>query len=150
MGIGLREFRGHIIADGSPEPPADWAQNWAIGVIDETDKKVPLWFNVTTNSEELNVHTFELVAKERRSLVKPTTCRTWTVMGDEVSYSPESVLWYQWYLLKTGDQGNIFKDRASVENFARVKDTVEKGGHFRLVAEKKLPDGSTMTLWRQL
>jgi hypothetical protein len=58
-------------------------------------------------------------------------------------------MYYHWYLLKTGPQGNLLRDDTSERNYARLIDFVMHSGKFKAVDSHKLPDGSTMWLYRQ-
>jgi hypothetical protein len=83
------------------------------------------------------------------SAVRPTSSRTWTVLGDTVTYSPESALYYQWYLLKSGYAGLRLLNPESEKANADILKFVKESGKFELIAEKKVPDGSEILLYRQ-
>jgi hypothetical protein len=70
-------------------------------------------------------------------------------MGDRVSFDPQTAMYFQWYLLKSGGQGNLLRDEESERNYARLIHFVEQSGRFDLIATHPLPDGSTMFLYRQ-
>jgi hypothetical protein len=146
--VSLREFRGVTIT-GSCPLVADWGQGWAIDAIDSTDRNKPFWLNILPSSGIYNPHTFQLIARERGSSIKPTTSRGWTITGDQVKFSPDSALWYQWYLLKTGAQGNQLADADSEKAYRQLTDFVTNSGRFHLVAQRPVPDGSTIALYRQ-
>ena len=61
----------------------------------------------------------------------------------------ERALWYQWYLLKTGAQGNQLADADSEKAYRQLTDFVTNSGRFHLVAQRPVPDGSTIALYRQ-
>lgn len=149
LGVCLRDYRGVRIERNNPRPPQDWGQDWVLGIIDQTDPGKPVWLNILPNTGDLNVHTYELLAKYRGSSVRPTTSRQWTLAGDIVQFSPESALYYQWYLLADGEQGNVFENNQSQRNYYALIEYVKTGGNFKFIAQKQLPDGSVMQLFRQ-
>ncbi len=145
----LREFRGARIPKSLPVDATGWGQAWVIDTIAQTDPQSPVWLNILPSHGMFNPHSFELLALEKGSPIKPTTSRYWTIMGDSVDFSPEKALYHHWYLLKSGHQGNPFKDEESQNNYDKLVSFVESGGRFRAVAEKAIPDGSILTLYRQ-
>jgi hypothetical protein len=149
MGPGLREFRGATIVRSTPSNTVAWQQEWVVETIAARDGALPVWLNVLPSHGYYNPHSFELLAKEKNLLLKPTSSRRWTIVGDEVDFSPESALYYHWYLVKTGDQGNKFKDAQSEINYGKLIDFVENSGKFVKIAQRPLPDKSELTLYRQ-
>ncbi len=137
-----------------PHPYQDWGQKWALEVIGKRDPNCPVWLNVMANHVEYNPHTFTLQGKAMGSVVKPTSSRTWTVLGDTVNFSQESALYYQWYLLKTGDVSSHKGDRFLLNKESeKANDSilkfVKESGKFDLIAKRKVPDGSEIMLYRQ-
>ncbi len=133
----------------APQPYQDWGYEWTLDQIERLDKGVPVYLNILANSYEVNAHTYELLTKERNSLVRATTSRYHTVVGDKIDFSPEKALYYHWYLHKDGDLGWPLADEASRDNAKKLNDFLENSGKFRKVATKVLPDGATLTLYRQ-
>lgn len=127
----------------------EWGTEEALDFIENFEKSEPSWFNVLSNQGELNAHTFELLVAEKHSLVKPTTSLHWTLTGDKVEFSPESALYYKWYLLRDGPHGFKFLDAESERNYNKLKDYVAHSGHFKLVWSHKTPDGLYIHLYRQ-
>lgn len=145
----LREFRGARIGKSLPVDMTAWGHDWVVETIALTDPQSPVWLNILPSMAMYNPHSFELLAREKGSPIKPTTSRYWTIMGDRVDFSPETALYYHWYLLKTGHQGNQLKDEDSQKNYDHLVAYIKTGGHFQVVAEKPIPDGSVLTLYRQ-
>jgi len=145
----LREFRGARIGKSLPVNTTGWGQAWVVDTIAETDPDSPVWLNILPSQGMFNPHSFELLALENGSRIKPTTSRYWTIMGDRVDFSPETALYYHWYLLKTGHQGNQFRDNESQQNYDKLMNYVQTGGRFQLISKKTIPDGSVLTLYRQ-
>lgn len=142
--IGMTTF-----GKSTPEPHRDWRQQWVLEVIGKRDPRLPVWLNVMANHVEYNPHTFSLQAKYMGSAVKPTSSRTWTVLGDTVSFSKETALYYQWYLIKSGDTGyNLLNPESQAAN-EKLLQFVQNSGKFDMVAKKSVPDGSEIFLYRQ-
>ena len=133
----------------APQPYQDWGYEWTLDQIEKWDKGVPIYLNILANSYEVNAHTYELLTKERKSQVRATTSRYHTVVGDKIDFSPEKALYYHWYLRKDGDLGWPLADQASRDNEQKLNDFLDNSGKFRKVATKVLPDGATLTLYRQ-
>jgi len=133
----------------NPVPFQDWGHQWALEIIGKRDPNQPVWLNVMANHVEYNPHTFTLQGKAMGSPVRPTSSRTWTVLGDTVTYSPESTLYYQWYLLKSGYAGLRLLNPESEKANADILKFVKESGKFELIAVKKVPDGSEIMLYRQ-
>lgn len=149
VGLTERDRREAQILHSTPAPPEDWGQEWAIRTIDRFEGRKPVYLNILPDYVQLNGNTFELLGRMLGSPVRPTTSRRWTVIGDCVKFSPEVAMYYQWYLLKSGYQGNILRDDESEKSYSQLIDFVEHGGKFKLIDSHKLPDGSTMFLYRQ-
>lgn len=148
-GTGLREFRGEKIMRSYPHDDSGWAHHGILATIENRDPHIPVWLNILPSSGYYNPHSFELLAHEQGLAIKPTTSRRWTIMGDTVEFSPESALWFQWYLLKTGNQGNQFKDKQSEENYNELTHYITESGKFECISSFTAPDESTTSLWRQ-
>lgn len=148
-GTGLREFRGEKILRSYPHDDSGWAHQAILATIDKRDPHIPVWLNILPSSSYYNPHSFDLLAHEQGLAIKPTTSRRWTIMGDTVEFSPESALWFQWYLLKTGSQGNQFKNKQSEMNYNDLTRYVTESGKFECITSFVVPDGSTASLWRQ-
>jgi hypothetical protein len=146
--FGAKDIRVSVVP-GNPLPDVNWGQDWAISQVEAVDHKNPVWLNVLPSTQEINVHTLEYVAKLRKSTVMPTTSRTWTTLGDLLEFSPEKTMWYQWYLLKTGFQGNPFHAGQAQSDFTKLTDFIARSGKFHLVAKMTLPDKSELFLYRQ-
>ncbi|CAN5172359.1 hypothetical protein BH10CYA1_BH10CYA1_39040 [soil metagenome] len=133
----------------NPRPEVDWGQYWAMREIDKKDSGRKVYLNILSNSPDLNVHTFELIAHDLQSQVVPTTSRKYTIGGDKVTFSPTEALYYQWYLIQSENHYQGFADAASQKAFERLKQFVKTDAHFQEVASHPLPDGTTLTLYRQ-
>ncbi|MBX9878571.1 MAG: glycosyltransferase family 39 protein [Candidatus Obscuribacterales bacterium] len=147
MGIALRTFHDFNIP-ATPEK-SDWGQIWALEQIRKVDNITPVYLQLMPNSMSFNVHTMEYAAKLVKSPVVATTMRQWSVKGDTLEFSPQKALYYHWYLLKTGDQGNIFANRESQIAFDRLTDFIRTSGKFKLMGMRSLPDHSICYLYRQ-
>lgn len=132
-----------------PCPNEDWGIFWTLDRIKETEGNAAVWLNVLPSTQQLNVHTFEYYGRQGKYEVRPTTSRSWSAAGDSARFNEEEALHYQWYLVKTGEQGFKFHDPASRANFNRLVSFIASGGRFELKGEKQLPDGSHLKLYRQ-
>lgn len=148
-GQKLAKLGIETLGKSTPEPYADWGQKWALEVIGRRDPNLPVWLNVMANHVEYNPHTFSLQAKYIGSVVKPTSSRTWTVLGDTVNFSTQSALYYQWYLIKSGDTGHMLLNQESRAANDKLLQFVRESGKFDMIAEKDVPDGSKIFLYRQ-
>ncbi len=149
LGVCLREYRGARIYRACPAMPVDWGQVWVIKKIEDKEHGQPVWLNIVPSTGPHSVHTFELVVRSLGSQVRPTTSRRWTLKGDHVEFSPQTALYFQWFLLTSGNQGNQFEDIVSQTNYEKLIKFVRYSGKFAVEAERRLPDGSMMSLYRQ-
>lgn len=133
----------------NPRPDVDWGQHWAMREIDKLDKGRKIYLNILANSPDLNVHTFELIAHDLHSEVVPTTSRKYTIGGDTATFSPTEALYYHWYLIQSENHYQGFANKASEKAFEQLKQFVKTDSHFNQVSSHPLPDGSTLTLYRQ-
>lgn len=132
-----------------PCPNEDWGILWALSKVRETDGDAAVWLNVLPSTQQLNVHAFEYFGRQAKFKVHPTTSRSWSAAGDSSKFNEEEILHYQWYLVKTGEQGFKFHDPASRANFDKLMDFIADGNRFNFKGEKALPDGSFIRLYRQ-
>ncbi len=149
MAVRTQKIGLDVRGKATPDPYQDWGQKWALELIGKRDPGAPVWLNVMANHVEYNPHTFTLQGKYIGSKVKPTSSRTWTVLGDTVSFSKESTLYYQWYLIKTGYVGlKLLNEESKIANQNILK-FVQDSGKFELIAKRRVPDGSEIFLYRQ-
>jgi len=154
--MGVHVYSGlSVTPDTAKDNPmqtaqSDWGQAWVLTTINSIDPKVPVWLNILPDHVQFNPHTFELLSRTMNITVRPTSSREWTVMGDKVpAFTPESAMYFHWYLAKTGSQGVRFREKFSEDNFNALVRFVFDSGKFKLVGERDLPDGSKMLLYRQ-
>lgn len=132
-----------------PCPSEDWGIMWALSQVKEADGDQAVWLNVLPSTQQLNVHAFEYFGRQAKFKVHPTTSRSWSAAGDSSKFNEDEILHYQWYLIKTGEQGFKFHDPGSKANFDKLIDYIINGGRFEYKGERALPDGSTLQLYRQ-
>ncbi|HEY9676814.1 MAG TPA: phospholipid carrier-dependent glycosyltransferase [Drouetiella sp.] len=133
----------------NPSPAEDWGQYWALKQVEQADKKAPVWINILSNSPDLNVHTFELLVHDLNMAAKPTTSRIYTIGGDTATFSPTQALYYQWYLIQSENHYQGFANASAEKAFEQLKNFVKTDSRFKLVGTHGLPDGSTLSLYRQ-
>lgn len=149
FGLTERDKRVMRVVHSTPNPAKDWGQEWALSTIDRVEGRKEVYLNILPDFIQLNGNTFELLGKMIGSPVRPTTARRWTVMGDVIKFDPKTAMYCQWYLLKSGRQGNLLRDDESERNYAKLIEFVKSSGNYHLVDTHPLPDGSTMSLYRQ-
>ncbi len=151
LGVCLLEYRGQRIEKASPVATSSWGHEWVMKTVGATDPGKPVWVHITPNSPIFNVHTFELIGREQGVKARPTTSRAWSLNGDTVEFSPKTALYYDWYVIVTGDQhqGNIFVTPESERAYKALIDFVSTGGKFRKVGDYRLPDNNVLQLYRQ-
>lgn len=150
LGVTNRSDLTFLFDKNIPRPASvDWGQRWVLEKIAEVDPNLPVWLNVLSNHVDLNPQTIELEGKYLKSVVRPTSSRVWTVMGDRVSFTPVSAMYFHWYLLKTGDSGCPFIDKQSEDSYRSIIEFVQTSGKFREVARREIPDGTEIILYRQ-
>ncbi|MDZ4835080.1 MAG: glycosyltransferase family 39 protein [Candidatus Melainabacteria bacterium] len=132
-----------------PCPDEDWGIMWALSKVKEIDGDKPVWLNVLPSTQQLNVHAFEYFGRQGKFKVHPTTSRSWSAAGDSSKFDAEETLHYQWYLIKNGEQGFRFNDPVSRANFDKLISFITAGNRFVFKGEKVMPDGSTLSLYRQ-
>lgn len=151
LGVCLLEYRGQRIEKASPVATSSWGHEWVMKTIGATDPLKPVWVHISPNSSIFNVHTFELVGREQGVKARPTTSRVWSLNGDTVEFSPKTALYYDWFVIVTGDQhqGNIFVTPESGRAYNALIDFVRTSGKFRKVGDYRLPDNNILQLYRQ-
>jgi len=140
----------------TPVPPGDpWGQDWVINLIQKTDGNVPTWLCIMPNDACYNVHTFSLIAAEKKCPVQATTMRVFTMSGEEVNDTTSSIMYYHWYLftsnmhLEAGGGVSMPKDDASVRALRQAENFVSHSSKFYLAGQHRAPDGTIVSLYRQ-
>lgn len=131
-----------------PEPSKNWGYDWVLDEIHKKDKDAPVYLNVVSNSYNLNAHTFQLYAKERKSAVRPTTSLHHTVVGDKFDFDPEKALYFHWYLIKSDSSGYPLADDSSRLNMQKLKKFLCESGRFSEMNSLRLEDGTKLILYR--
>ncbi len=149
LGVSVRLYRDEMVVNDSPRPMQNWGQAWALERIRQVDGDAPVWLNILPCTPDINTHTYEVVAHRIKSKAKPTTSRKWTLLGDSVEFSEKTAQYYQWYLLTDGKQGNQLLDRDSTNAYAAIQKFVASSSKFEQIDSLRLPDQSTIKLYRQ-
>lgn len=123
-----------------------WGQDWVVAETLKAGNAVRL--NVLPSTDGISVHSLELCAKLHRADMDISTFRKYTLNGDQVSFDQDAIAYYNWYLLKTGDQGFKLCDKASQLNYDRIVAAVRDSGRFIEAGRKPLIDGSVLILYR--
>lgn len=145
----------------NPTPPGDvWAQEWIVDTIDRNSNSPPGYLYIVPNDAQYNVHTLTLIARIKKSLVVPTTSRIWTLKGDQVSFDPASLEYFEWFLLHSkkpdymedrkisiGDRQDLPRDQDSRNAITQIEDYVAQ--NCALVGRKIVYDQSEILLFRR-
>lgn len=135
--------------NGNPIPYVDWGHLFILQTITQIDGGKPVTLNVLPNHDALHVSALKLFLHEHNNFtIFPTNSRHWTIVGDAVTFDPTTACYPVWYLRKTGDNGFHIAERSKVD-YARLEDFVSNSGKYKLIAEKALPDGSKLMLYRR-
>jgi 4-amino-4-deoxy-L-arabinose transferase-like glycosyltransferase len=132
----------------NPTPPGDiWGQEWIIETINKGTGGKPVWLCLLPNTRELNVHTLESVTRALDSNVRVTTVRKYVHLGDSVACSPIELQYYDWFLLKNEQQGINITNKSGAQDLAALENYIRGSGSCKLFAERKVADGSTISLY---
>lgn len=133
------------------KPPVhhdEWGTEEVLNYIDSRTGKTPTYLNILSNQAEINAHSYQLLAKERKSALTPTCVMQWSHVGDRVDFSPESAQYYHWHLIRSGNTGFMFINPESESNYYKLKNFIARSGKFELVWSKKIPNGETLYLYK--
>jgi hypothetical protein len=133
------------ILNSLPFHSNDW-RNWLKRSLDSPPKVDCCWLNVVPNTKFFNVETLKQIDL---GSVKPTTSRVYIKNRDVVKFTEASALWFDWYLLKSGDQGIQLADDASRRAYAQLQGFIAHGGHYELTSEFLLPNKDVLSLYKR-
>ena len=123
---------------------------WGIDWLATSIKKAGLplnRLNILSSTKEVSVHGLEVAALRRKLTLEVSTFRRFTLHGDVFEYKDDQIPYYNWYLLKTGEQGNALADKASADACQRLENIIRTGGQYKLSGSRALPDGSRYDLF---
>lgn len=126
----------------------DW-RTWVSKTIASNSKpNTTVWLNVMPSTADVTTRRFKQASIDGCT-IKPTTCRTWSESGDTVTFDEKTATYCDWYLLKTGEQGNSLRDKNSEQSYTALSQFVRDGGAYVKVASHSEADGSQLTLYRK-
>lgn len=126
-----------------PNHSNDW-RHWLKDKLDHPPVPGYKWVNVLPNTQVFNV----LALKEiDLANAKATTSRSFTKDGDKFEFSPETAQHFDWYLVKSGDQGFKLADAASRRAYSQLQEFVQHSGKYQKAGEFTLPDKEVLTLY---
>lgn len=137
----------------SPVPPGDpYGQEWLIKTIcaNETDKNKRLTLNLLPSTKELSVHTLTVAFLQRSREILISTFRRFTLHGDVFRYSQQEEDYYDWYLTKTGFNGKNLLDKESEDTYKALENDLQDKRKFALVDQRKIADGSVVSLYKRI
>ena len=132
----------------SPFQKNDLSIDWCLSKI-ETKSKKPTYLMIMPNADPLNCSSFYYLTKIRKDNIEVGSPREHTELGDKVHFDVDKALWYQWYILKTGDQGLAFCDTKSAIDYSNWLKFVSFSGKYKLLATKNLVNGDTIELYKK-
>lgn len=124
-----------------------WGQEWVVKTIEQAEG-ASARLNILPSTSEISVHSVDLCALLNRTRFEISTFRQYTLRGDLVPFDPPAIAYYDWYLLKSGEQGSPLADSSSQANYAKLVEYIENSGRFQLQGSKVLPDKSNLMLYR--
>ena len=143
-------FGGHENGNPNQHGYTDWGYPLVLKTITEVDKGKPVFLSILPNHDSLHVSSFQLFLREQgNNTIYPTNPRTWSIVGDRVTFDPATACYPMWYLLKTGDNGFRLADKQSMVAYAQLIDFIGNSGNFKLISRKVLPDQSELLLYRR-
>lgn len=126
-----------------------WGIDWLTANIKNAN--LPLnRLNILSSTKEVSVHGLEVAALRRKLSLEVSTFRRFTLHGDVFEYKVDQIPYYNWYLLKTGEQGNALADKTSIDAYSKLERTIRDGGQYKLVGSRSLPDGSRYDLFESV
>lgn len=137
----------------SPVPPGDpYGQEWLIATIcqNEPEQNKRITLNLLPSTKELSVHTLNVAFLQRSRQILISTFRRFTLHGDVFEYTPQEKDYYDWYLTKTGFNGKNLLDQKSEDNYKALQSALDDKTQYSLVAQRKIEDGSLITLYRRI
>ncbi len=132
-----------------PLPDIDWGVKWVLSNIEEESGGKPTSLLVMPSTDSVNCSFYCYMVKARKDGVEVAMPRQLTELGDQVCFDPKRAIWYQWCLLKTGDQGREFYDAESKAAYDKWCKFIRYLKVYQLFKTKLLPDGSVMQLYRR-
>jgi hypothetical protein len=106
--------------------------------------------NIYDNLYDINVEHIGSVLNKYSKKLKATTFRNWTPQGDKVGpFNLNEVLFFNWYLVKTGYQGNNFLDDDSANNYHNLKHFVETSNYFEKIDDLVTINKSVLSLYKR-
>ena len=135
------DLAGYPTRDGDA-----WGIDWLTANIKNAG--LPLnRLNILSSTKEVSVHGLEVAALRRKLTLEVSTFRRFTLHGDVFEYKADQILYYNWYLLKTGEQGFALADQKSIDAYKELEHTIRSSRNYRLVGSRSLPDKSRYDLY---
>lgn len=136
----------------NPTPPGDiWGWQWLLNECAalSTTATPPrnCRINLLVNTEALNVHTLTVVAREKKMPVEISTCRRFTLNGDEIDLDQRELEYFDVFVVKSGrDTGYKTAGPESEKRLAEAKAKLINAS-FDTRRHTLAADGSELTLY---
>jgi len=134
----------------NPLPDSDWKIVWSLDNIETIAAGKATSLMIMPNANPINCSPFYYLVKIRKDGIEVGSPRQHTELGDKVVFDRNQAIWYQWYILKTGDQGLPLCDAKSSAAYDKWLNFVCKSGLYGLIDKQPLPDGNSLELYKRL
>jgi len=154
-GQSLTEYSHSMIRKNglrtAPVPASDpFGQTWLVGQVGSASGGAETYVALMPNTAELNVHTLNLAAQRAGKQVRFSSLRVWTPGGDSVRFDPKQIGYFNWFVLKSGNQGLTLRDAESAEQYLRIEEYIRRSGRFAVHAAVTLPRQETLVVFRRV
>jgi 4-amino-4-deoxy-L-arabinose transferase-like glycosyltransferase len=134
----------------SPLPESDSGITWALQNIESLSQNKPTNLMIMPNANPINCSPFYYLTKIRKDNIEVGSPREHTELGDKVRFNKDKAVWYQWYILKSGDQGIPFCDTESSQAYDRWSTFVRSSGLYKLFSKKILADNTSLEIYKSV
>lgn len=126
-----------------------FGHHWFWKTIDEAEKNSsrPKILCLMPNTTDFNGYTLKVVQPAGLRHVEVASVRNYSTFGDVVNSNHE---WYQYALLKSGDQGHHLADVWNINTYEACLRNVKESGKFRKIGSKTRIDGSVLELYQRI
>jgi hypothetical protein len=133
-----------------PLPDCDWGTSWVLSTIETYKGGQSTTLMIMPGCDEINCSSYYYLTKISKDGIEVASPRQHTELGDQVRFDPKLAAWYEWYVLKTGNQGRKMYNLDSKVAYDQWCDFARNAKLYKRVKTKLLPDGSTMELYRKI
>jgi 4-amino-4-deoxy-L-arabinose transferase-like glycosyltransferase len=137
----------------NPTPPGDiWGQHWLLqegASYFASPAPRAARLNLLVNTDALNVHTLTVAARQSKIAVDISTCRRFTLNGDEIALGPQELGYFDIFVVKSGrDTGYKTAGQQSDARLAEAKAKLAAAG-FNISRKTLSADNSELILYKK-